>query len=184
MGLEMFRLKLTLRHLDSSTLALVFPLWFRLVFLSIAAILFASMIAVGEFAAGPFVFLIISLLCAGYTEAWYFSAGSGNDAGPGSGTVTRRFGIYPLFKTSRIETQQVDRLELDRFTRGRINTPEAPEDERKKRLFETDYTTLRLITSSGETMNIDTVKSNRSEELVRAAEQIAALLGKPLIRTD
>jgi hypothetical protein len=171
----MFRLKLTLKQVDSSTLALVFPLWFRIVFLGIASILLASMIAVGEFAAAPFIFLLIAVLSAGYTEAWYFSTESG---------VIHRFGIYPFLKTSRIELSQVDRLKLERFTRGRMTTPEEPEDERKRRLFEADYTTLRLVTSSGETINIDTVKSNVSGDLVRAAEMIAALAGKPLIRAD
>jgi hypothetical protein len=133
------------------------------------------MIAVGEFAAAPFVFFLLAVLSSGYTEAWYFSKEDG---------ITHRFGIYPLLKTQRIDVTQVGRLEVERFTRGRMTTPRAPEDERKTRIFETDYTTLRLVGSSGETTNIDTVKSNRSEELVRAAQAIASHLDKPLSRKD
>mgnify|MGYP006295901029 CR=1 FL=1 len=171
----MFRLKLILKRIDAATIALVFPLWYRLVFLGIGAILLASMIAVGEFAAAPFIFILLAVLSAGYTEAWYFSKENG---------ITHSFGIYPLLKTNRVALTQVDRLELERFTRGRMTAPEKAEDERKKRLFETDYTTLRLVGLSGETTNIDTVKSNQHDELIRAAEQIAALLDKPLLRKD
>ncbi len=139
----------------------------------------------------------ISLLASVYNETWLFDKAAGS--------AEHRFGLLFLFKRKRIEIADIEELEIKRFVKGSVATgseetrpgssdrPPGPgrapdgtrgseQPERKKGILLPPFlfVELNLVLKSGESVNIETVKTRHFEYFKNKAEIVADFLEKPL----
>jgi hypothetical protein len=159
---------------------------FRVLFITITVILGAGMFSLSVYSWFSILLFAISLLASVYNETWLFdkTAGSGE----------HRFGLLFLFKRKRIAIADIEELEIKRFVKGSVATGSgrAPDDTRGKEGSEQPerkkgvllppflFVELNLVLKSGESVNIETVKTRHFEYFKNKAEIVADFLEKPL----
>ena len=60
----------------------------------------------------PILLLVIGIIGLGYRESWVFT--------PSDGTISYTFGIYHLVRKKRYSVDDVERLEITHFVRGKL----------------------------------------------------------------
>jgi hypothetical protein len=166
---------------------------FRALFITITVILGAGMFSLSVYSWFSILLFAISLLASVYNETWLFDKAAGS--------AEHRFGLLFLFKRKRIEIADIEELEIKRFVKGSVATGsaetrpgsgQAPDDtrgkegseqpERKKGILLPPFlfVELNLVLKSGESVNIETVKTRHFEFFKNKAEIVADFLEKPL----
>lgn len=163
---------------------------FRALFITITVILGAGMFSLSVYSWFSILLFALSLLASVYNETWLFDKAAGS--------AEHRFGLLFLFKRKRIEIADIEELEIKRFVKGSVATGSldrppgpgrAPDDtrgseqpERKKGILLPPFlfVELNLVLKSGESVNIETVKTRHFEYFKNKAEIAADFLEKSL----
>ena len=109
------RMKLTKHTNNSATYAVnTSTRWMYAVFSLFMGYGFVTVLIDGSFGISsliPLFFLILGLVGLGYRESWEFN--------PSKGTITYTIGSFMVVKRTQIQAENVDRVEVSHFVRGR-----------------------------------------------------------------
>lgn len=157
-----------------SSLVYGIPLWYRAASVAIALILVAANAAgSGEPGWKPGVFGIVvalaAILAALYEERWRFDAASR--------AIQSRLGLVFAARRTDFSFDDVSRLRLDLFVKGRLDQSVAPPADKMPRGSQ-----MRLIIElkDGQGFLVDSVAFKSRQRLERAGREIASLIGVDL----
>jgi hypothetical protein len=154
-----------LKKRKDGSLILILPIWFRIMFLFIAALLAAGIYAVGPGSIRQWIPILIMLACiagALYEEKWIFDK-SGNKIEYHSG----------IMFISRKKSYKLEEVEVFKITGDFHKANEGRLNRLRKKMIK-----FSLILNSGDVLDIDiTTGRTVSIELREKAERIAAHCG-------
>ncbi len=174
----MFTFNLVPQKKSDTLLTLTMSWGFRVLFITITAILGAGMISLAVYSWFSVLLFVVSLLASVYNETWLFDKRTDS--------AEHRFGLLFLFKRKKIAISEIEELEIKQFVKGSIAVGggESEEDrpERKKGILLPPFlfVELNLVLADGESVNIETVKTRHFEFFKNKAEITADFLEKPL----
>jgi len=145
------------------------PLWYRLTASAIALTLAISSSISGAPSLGALVVVAVAAVAALYQERWSFDAASGECSG--------RVGFVFAARGPSFKADEVARLRLDTFAKGRLDQRDLPPDDKLPR---GSQARLLVDLKDGESYMIDSVPVKRRPELELNARAIAEALGVSL----
>lgn len=186
----MFKLTFIIKKNDGHRLALKLHWGFRAVFTAFAAIIFASMqVSTSQRGGGlvPTILIVLFALIALYNESWYFYKQDG--------LVVHRHGLLlfalrKIYSASDIESLEVkafrtgsvpvDRFDSQRGENEQENSRQGFSGRReKRRFFQKNLLTLRLVFRSGEKKDIEITEHKNKAALQSKAAEISDFMGIP-----
>ena len=168
----MFRVRLVLRHEGDNRLVYGVSTGFRLIFLTIAAVVLFSLLAIpiGPLLsppnAVPLAFLLICSAAALYNERWVFDRAHHS--------VEHHLGLLGLYRRRSFGLETLRRIEISGFRMGHIGGGES------RRAFTRSYVSISLIDADGEVRKIDIAKTSHLAEIRRTARSISEFCDIPL----
>lgn len=145
--------------------------WIYGLFSLLMGIGFLSVLRDGSFSGAslfPLALLLVSLAGLGYRESWVFD--------PAQRTISYGLGCYVLFKRDRLSAEDVQRVEITHFVRGRspAEAHARPRGRNKAMLV----FSLRMV--DGTTKDIEILPEHSSAGRTEAiAHQVAKLMDLP-----
>ncbi len=165
----MFQVRLVLRHDGGDRLVYGVSLSFRLVFLTIAAVLLFSLLSArkgplfGPANAVPLVLLAISAAASLYNERWLFDRSLN--------TIEHHLGLLGLYRRQSFELDTLVRVELSSFRMGQVGGGES------RRFFARSFVSISLVDAGGQVRKVDIAKASRLAEMRRTARAVADFCG-------
>lgn len=161
----MFKMSFVLKEKRDGILALVLPLWFRLLFLFIIVLLAAGVFVSGPGASGLWIPILIILACLGgalYEEKWIFNNLEKN--------IEYTSGIMVVNKRKIYKFEDIEQFNIT----GEFHT----ENEGRINRLRKKMVKFSIILKSGKVLDIDiTSGKTQSAELKEKAKKIAAYCG-------
>ncbi|HPE90581.1 MAG: hypothetical protein H7A27_03455 [Spirochaetaceae bacterium] len=145
------------------------PLWYRIASSVIALTLAVSSSISGAPSLGALVVVAVAAAAALYQERWSFDAASGECSG--------RVGFVFAARGPSFKADEVARVRLDTFAKGRLDQNDLPPDDK---LPHGSQTRLIVDLKDGESYMIDSVPVKRRSGLELSARAIAEALGTRL----
>ncbi len=159
---------------EAAALRYGIPLWYRLVSCSIAGILVAANALASlepgyRLSAFGIVLVLAAVLAAVYEERWTFRAADRSVAG--------KLGLVFAAKRLRFSFEDVARVKVDSFIKGRLDQSAVPPADKVPR---GSLARMIIEMKDGQGYLVDSVPFKARERLEDAAAAIAAMVGVPL----
>ncbi len=144
------------------------PLWYRILSALITLVLLAAAFAAGGLGLG-WIFVAVAVLGAVYEERWTFDARDRS--------VKARMGLVFLSKGPSCSFDDIARLRVDIFAKGKLDQRSLPEPDKMPHGSQ-----ARLIAElkDGQALMIDSVPFSSREKLRRNGTELADFLGVAL----
>ena len=169
--MSFFNLKLIKK--SENLLLLTIPVYSRLIILIFAAAVALTFLLEPGFSIFPLLILITLLLSACYKESWSFDKSTSK--------IVYGFGLIFLYKKTIVDFDLVEKFVIEGFVKGSLAKKPAEIDEKKRKLFETEFFKFSLMNKELGELTINTVKGKQRDFLYSYAGEIALLCRKKLV---